>query len=64
MRVHRLLIERILSLQDRCWRDIEAGIRAGEPAMRRLHEAGAVAAVRADFAWTTRHRQDLEAALC
>lgn len=56
-----LLIETVLWWQDRCWRGIDAGIRAGNPTMIRL--AGAVDEVRHAYEWTARHRSVLEHAL-
>jgi hypothetical protein len=57
------LVETILWWQDRCWRGIRAKAAAGDPAMRRLRDAGAADAVRAAHAWTAAHRADLEAAV-
>lgn len=57
------LVDTVLWWQDRCWRGIEAGATAGEPAMVRLRDGGAAAEVRAAFAWTEAHRADLEAEL-
>jgi len=57
------LVDTILWWQDRCWRGIQAEIDAGTEAVRGLAEAGAVAAVLADFEWTRRHRGTLEAGL-
>lgn len=57
------LVETIQWWQDRCWRGIDAGADAGEPAMARLREQGAVADVRAAYDWTSRHRAVLERAL-
>jgi aminoglycoside phosphotransferase (APT) family kinase protein len=57
------LVDTILWWQDRCWRGIEAGAAAGDPAMRRVRATGAVAEVQAAFAWTRAHRNELEAAL-
>jgi hypothetical protein len=54
------LVETILWWQDRCWRGIDAAADAGEPAMVRLRELGAVADVRAAYDWTNRHRSALE----
>lgn len=52
----RELVPTILWQQDRCWRGISAGAKAGEPAMLRLREAGAVGHVQADYRWTQHHR--------
>jgi len=49
------LVDTILWWQDRCWRGIEAAAEAGEPAMVRLRELGAVDEVRAAYEWTARH---------
>ena len=57
------LIDTILWWQDRCWRGIQADIDAGAESARRLRDAGAVEAVRADFEWTVRHRAVLDAGL-
>lgn len=53
------LVETILWWQDRCWRGIDAAADAGEPAMVRLRERGAVDDVRAAYEWTSRHRSAL-----
>ncbi|WP_243407703.1 phosphotransferase [Frankia canadensis] len=53
------LIETVLWWQDRCWRGIEAGARAGDPAARRLRDAGAVDEVRASQQWVCDHREQL-----
>jgi aminoglycoside phosphotransferase (APT) family kinase protein len=50
--------------QERCWRGIRAGAAEGDPAMTRLHAAGATAAVREQGRWTARHRAVLDNALC
>ncbi|WP_173531264.1 protein kinase family protein [Nonomuraea antri] len=57
------LVEAILWWQDRCWRGIESGAAAGEPAMVRLRDVGAPAAVLAAHRWVTEHRAQLEAPL-
>jgi hypothetical protein len=59
----RRLVETVLWWQDRCWRGIEAAARAGEPAMVRLCELGAVGEVQAAYRWTAQHRAVLEWAL-
>ena len=56
------LVDTILWWQDRCWRGIQADIDAGAESVRRLRDAGAVEAVRADYEWTVRHRAVLEPA--
>jgi hypothetical protein len=57
------LVETILWWQDRCWRGIESGAAAGDPAMARLRDQGAVAGVQAAHAWVAGHRAGLEAAV-
>jgi Phosphotransferase enzyme family len=57
------LVDTVLWWQDRCWRGIEARAAAGDPAMRRLRDRGAAAAVRAASAWVAAHRDRLEAAI-
>jgi thiamine kinase-like enzyme len=57
------LVDTILWWQDRCWRGIQAQIDEGNQAVRRLVEADAVGAVRADFEWTLHHRKALDAAV-
>jgi len=54
------LIETILWWQDRCWRGIDTAADAGEPAMVRLRDRGAVNDVRAAYEWTSQHRSELE----
>ena len=54
------LVETVLWWQDCCWRGLDAAADAGEPAMVRLRERGAVDTVRAAYEWTTRHRSALE----
>jgi hypothetical protein len=54
------LIATVLWWQDRCRRGIEEQAAAGDPAMARLRDLGAPAAVRAVHAWTTAHRPTLE----
>jgi len=50
------IIDVIMWWQDRCWRGIEAGADAGDPAMVRLRDGGAVRDVRAAWDWMGRHR--------
>jgi len=57
------LLEAILWWQDRCWRGIEAKAAAGDPAMTRVRDSGAVRAIRNDFVWVTSHRAELAARL-
>jgi len=54
------LVETILWWQDRCWRGIDARADAGDPAMARLRDDGAVRGVRAARDWTAAHRHLLE----
>ena len=46
--------------QDRCWRGIAAGAAAGDPAMVRLRDSGAVREVQAACRWVAEHRRELE----
>jgi len=46
--------------QDRCWRGIQAGAAAGNLAMVRLRDDGAVREVRAAVRWVAEHRSELE----
>ena len=46
--------------QDRSWRGIQAGADAGDPAMVRLRDDGAVREVQAAFEWVAAHRSELE----
>jgi hypothetical protein len=57
------LIDTIGWWQDRCWRGIAAEAAAGDPAMARLRDTGAVTAIRAAHAWVTRHHATLNAQL-
>jgi hypothetical protein len=57
------LVDTILWWQDRCWRGIQNRIDRGSKNVRRLEDAGAVGAVRADYQWTVRNRSVLDAAL-
>ena len=50
----------IMWWQDRCWRGIQAGAVAGDPAMVRLRNDGAVLEVQAAFRWVAIHRAELE----
>jgi len=54
------IVDVIMWWQDRCWRGIQAGAEAGEEAMVRLRDDGAVREVRAAFEWVAAHRSDLE----
>jgi len=57
------LVDTILWWQDRCWRGIESGAAAGDPARARLRDRGATAGVRAAHAWVAANQAMLEAAL-
>ena len=54
------IVDVIMWWQDRCWRGIQAGAAAGDPAMVRLRDHGAAREVRAAFGWTAAHRSELE----
>jgi len=54
------ILDVIMWWQDRCWRGIQAGAEAGEEAMVRLRDDGAVREVRAAFEWVAVHRCELE----
>ena len=54
------IVDVIMWWQDRCWRGIQAGAVAGDPAMVRLRNDGAVLKVRAAFRWVAGHRAELE----
>ncbi len=54
------IMDVIMWWQDRCWRGIQAGAEAGDPAMVRLRDDGAVREVRAAFGWVAAHRCELE----
>jgi Phosphotransferase enzyme family len=54
------IVDVIMWWQDRCWRGIEAGAVAGDPAMFRLRNDGAVLEVQAAFRWVAEHRAELE----
>jgi aminoglycoside phosphotransferase (APT) family kinase protein len=57
------LVGTILWWQERCWRGIQAGADAGDPALTRLHAGGATESVRQQERWVAAHRAGLEAAL-
>ncbi|WP_309062463.1 phosphotransferase [Streptomyces sp.] len=59
----RPLIPTILWWQDRCRRGIEREAGAGDAAMRRLCDAGAVTEVQRAYQWVSDHRDALERAL-
>ncbi|MFJ4981801.1 hypothetical protein ACIP6X_42000 [Streptomyces coeruleorubidus] len=50
----------ILWWQDRCWRGIKAQAAAGDVAMARLRDAGAVTQVQTAYQWVSDHRAALE----
>jgi hypothetical protein len=54
------IVDVIMWWQDRCWRGIQAGAEAGEEAMVRLRDGGAVREIRAAFGWVAAHRSELE----
>ncbi|MGW0615223.1 phosphotransferase [Streptomyces sp. NPDC002788] len=56
----RRLVPTILWWQDRCWRGIETQADAGDVAMARLRDAGAVRQVQAACQWVSDHRGALE----
>ena len=57
------LVDTIGWWQDRCWRGIMARAAAGDPAMARLRDTGAVTEIRAAHAWVARHHATLTAQL-
>ncbi|MCT9114297.1 hypothetical protein N4G69_54380 [Streptomyces mirabilis] len=54
------LVSTILWWQDRCWRGIETQADAGDLAMARLRDAGAVRQVQSAYQWVSDHRDALE----
>ncbi|MEV5884892.1 phosphotransferase [Streptomyces sp. NPDC052020] len=56
----RCLVSTILWWQDRCWRGIESRAEAGDAAMARLRDAGAVRQVRTAYQWVSDNRAALE----
>jgi Phosphotransferase enzyme family len=54
------IVDVIMWWQDRCWRGIQAGAEAGDPAMLGLRDRGAVRDVRAAWRWVAEHRGELE----
>jgi Phosphotransferase enzyme family len=56
------IVDVIMWWQDRCWRGIQAGAAAGDPALVRLRDVGEVHEIQAAFRWVAEHRDDLEAA--
>ncbi|WP_086766648.1 phosphotransferase [Streptomyces bobili] len=54
------LVSTILWWQDRCWRGIESQADAGDAAMARLRDAGAVSQVQTAWQWVSDHRGALE----
>jgi hypothetical protein len=59
----RSLVDVILWWQDRCWRGIEAGASAADPAMAGLRDAGTVREVQAAYRWVAEHHRELTAGL-
>ena len=57
------VVATILWWQDRCWRGIDAGADAGDPAMANLRASGAVRSVRAAHDWVLAHQPQFKAAL-
>ncbi|WP_200842400.1 phosphotransferase [Actinomadura sp. K4S16] len=57
------LVDVILWWQDRCWRGIAAAAQAGDPAMIRLCQGGAIDEVQAAHHWVQQHRAELAAGL-
>lgn len=57
------LLPTVLWWQERCWRGIESGAEAGEPAMVALRDAGVVTAVRSAHDWTREHQTALAVGL-
>jgi hypothetical protein len=53
-------VDVIMWWQDRCWRGIQTAAAAGDPAMVRLRDDGAVREVRAAFGWVAENRAELE----
>ncbi|KPI15615.1 aminoglycoside phosphotransferase [Actinobacteria bacterium OK074] len=54
------LVSTILWWQDRCWRGIETQANAGDAAMARLRDTGAVRQIRTAHQWLSDHRAALE----
>ncbi|MGW1007343.1 phosphotransferase [Streptomyces sp. NPDC002520] len=54
------LVPTILWWQDRCWRGIQTRADAGDVAMARLRDAGAVRQVQTAYEWVSDHRGALE----
>jgi tRNA A-37 threonylcarbamoyl transferase component Bud32 len=54
------LVPTILWWQDRCWRGISDGAKAGDPAMLSLRDGGAIVEVTAAYRWTQQHRAALD----
>lgn len=57
------LVAAILWWQDRCWRGIDAGAEAGDPAMAGLRASGAIRPVHAAYDWVLAHQAEIEARL-
>ena len=54
------LVSTILWWQDRCWRGIETQADAGDVAMARLRDAGAVRHIQSAYQWVSDHQGALE----
>jgi aminoglycoside phosphotransferase (APT) family kinase protein len=63
LRKRQDVIETILWWQERCWRGIVAQAEAGDPAMRRLNDAGVPVQIRSAHLWVVNHRRALGASL-
>lgn len=53
------VVDTVLWWQDRCRRGIESGAAAGDPALIRLRDSGAVREVRLSYEWVKAHRDQL-----
>jgi len=54
------LVATIMWWQERCWRGIESGAAAGDPAYTRLRAAGVVDEVQAAWSWVRSRRRELD----
>lgn len=63
LRDREAVVETVLWWQDRCWRGIEAGAAAGDPALLHLSTSGAVGEVRRSYDWVQAHRDQLASGL-
>lgn len=57
------LVSTILWWQDRCWRGIEAQAEAGDVAMARLRDTGAVRQIQTAYQWVSDHQGALESSV-